>query len=81
MLLLLNFELKVRVSFHLSCEFFVDGAFALACLVEAGLGADDGLIEEINGEASGSGGGGLVSHDFSFLCSWHLAVVWEPPLF
>ena len=44
-----------------------------ACLFEGGLGSDDGVIFEADGEQR--------LHNFSFLCSWHLAVVWEPPLF
>ena len=55
LLLLLN-QLEVGMSCYLCCQLLVLRTEALASLGEAGLGAGDGLVDEVDGEADGGGG-------------------------
>ena len=64
LLLLLNDQLKVGMLGNLLGQFLIDGAKTLACLVKTGLGADDLLVDEVDGETDGAGGSLL--HNVSF---------------
>ena len=60
----------------LGSQFLIDGAKTLACLVKTGLGADDLLLDEVDGETDGAGG---VLHNVSFLVPFGtVAVIREP---
>ena len=55
-------------------QFLIDGAKTLACLVKTGLGADDLLVDEIDGETDG-----VLLHNFSFLVPFGtVAFIREP---
>ena len=58
-------------------QFLIDGAKTLACLVKTGLGADDLLLDEVDGETDGADGSLL--HNVSFLVPFGtVAVIREP---
>ena len=58
-------------------QFLIDGAKTLACLVKTGLGADDLLVDEIDGETDG-----VLLHNVSFLMLLASCVfLRSPPLF
>ena len=55
-------------------QFLIDGAKTLACLVKTGLGADDLLLDEVDGETDG-----VLLHNVSFLVPFGtVAVIREP---
>ena len=68
-LLFLDPQFKVRVGSHLSGQFLIFGAETLVSLVEACLGASDGLVEEVQGEADSGLGRSNDSIHNNFL-SW-----------
>ena len=58
-------------------QFLIDGAKTLACLVKTGLGADDLLLDEVDGETDGADG--ILLHNVSFLVPFGtVAVIREP---
>lgn len=78
-LLLLDDQREVRVGGHLSGQFLILSTEALTSLVKAGLGASDGLVEEVDGEADsglGRSSGGIIV--VSFLALLALAVGRNP---
>lgn len=74
LLLLLNDQGEVGMLGNLLGQFLIDGAKTLACLVKTGLGADDLLVDEIDGETDG-----VLLHNFSFLVPFGtVAFIREP---
>ena len=66
-LLLLDDQREVGVGGHLSGQFFILSTEALTSLVKAGLGAGDGLFEEVDGKADSGLGGSSGGIHSSFL--------------
>ena len=74
LLLLLNDQGEVGMLGNLLGQFLVDGAEALACLVKTGFGADDLILDEVDGETDG-----VLLHNVSFLVPFGtVAVIREP---